>query len=100
MFMIGGAAAWGQAQSDAAANKVDRASAYYHYTLARMYAEMAAASKARNREYTNQAIENYKAAIKADPRTPMLSEELSEIEGGRRPPLPVFSRLPSPPGRP
>jgi len=81
MFMIGGMAAWGQAQTSApgAANKVDRATAYYHYALAHMYAEMAAASGGRNREYVNKAIENYKAAIKADPQTPMLSEELSEI---------------------
>jgi tetratricopeptide (TPR) repeat protein len=81
MFMIAGTAAWGQAQSDAAgaAGKVDRASAYYYYTLAHMYAQLAADTGGRNRDYVNKAIENYKAAIKADPQTPMLSEELSEI---------------------
>src|SRR5262249_43353400 len=64
---------------------VDRATAYYHYSLAHMYAEMAAASGGRNGELVSKAIENYKAAIKADPKTPMLSEELSEIyiETGR-----------------
>ena len=74
MFMIGGMAAWGQAQNDssAGANKVDRATAYYHYTLAHMYAEMAAASGGRSREYMNKSIENYKAAVKADPQTPVL----------------------------
>jgi tetratricopeptide (TPR) repeat protein len=81
MFMIGGTAAWAQAQSDAAgaASKVDRASAYYYYTLAHMYAQLAADTGGRNRDYVNKAIENYKAAIKADPQTSMLSEELSEI---------------------
>jgi tetratricopeptide (TPR) repeat protein len=80
MFVIVAFAAPGQAQSSTAAPaaKVDRASAYYYYTLAHMYAEMA--SEYGNRgDYVNKAIENYKAAIKADPNTPMLSEELSEI---------------------
>ncbi len=68
----------------AAAPQVDRASAYYHYTLAHMYAELAQTYNNRP-DYVNKAIENYKAAIKADPETPMLSEELSEIyiETGR-----------------
>ena len=58
--------------------KVDRATAYYHYTLAHMYAERAGMYNGRG-EYVNQAIENYKLAIKADPNTAMLAEELSEI---------------------
>jgi hypothetical protein len=89
MFMIGGMAAWGQEQNDgsAGANKVDRATAYYHYTLARMYVTMAG-SRGRNREYLNKAIENYKAAIKADPQTPLLSEELSLIY--TKGPMPLF----------
>jgi hypothetical protein len=74
MFLVGGVAASGQSQKSASsgADKVDRASAYYHYTVAHMYAEMAAASGGRNREYMNKSIENYKAAVKADPNTPVL----------------------------
>ena len=74
MFLVGCIAASGQAQNGATGgvDKVDRASAYYHYALAHMYAEMAAASGARNREYTNKSIANYKAAVKADPQTPVL----------------------------
>ena len=70
MFMIGGMAAWGQAQNNTSGDavKVDRATAYYHFTVAHMYAEMAVASGGRNREYANKAMENYKAAIKADPQ--------------------------------
>jgi len=85
MFIIAGMAAWGQAQNDTSggAVKVDRATAYYHYALARMYAEMAAASRGRNIEYENEALENYKAAVKADPQTPKLLQ-------GPRPPLPVY----------
>jgi hypothetical protein len=85
MFVAGGLAAWGQSQNDTSggAVKVDRASAYYHYTLACLYAEMASASGGHNREYENKAIENYKAAVKADPRTPM-------YKSGPTPSLPIF----------
>ncbi|HTS74846.1 MAG TPA: tetratricopeptide repeat protein [Bryobacteraceae bacterium] len=58
--------------------KVDHASSYYHYALAHMYAELASAYGGRG-GYLDKAIDNYKAAIKADPGTPMLTEELSEL---------------------
>src|SRR5258706_5773757 len=68
----------------ASAPKVDKASAYYHYTLAHMYAEQASMFGNRG-DFVNKAIENYKEAIKADPTTAMLSEELSDlyIQAGR-----------------
>jgi hypothetical protein len=89
-FMIAGMAAWGQAQNDTSggAVKVDRATAYYHYALARMYAEMAAASRGRKSDYENEALENYKAAVKADPQTPKLLQ-------GPPPPLPAYRIGPS-----
>jgi len=62
-----------------AAAPVDRADAYYHYALGHMYAEMAGSYGARGNDYVNQAIQNYKAAIKADPQTSMLAEELSDL---------------------
>jgi tetratricopeptide (TPR) repeat protein len=67
-----------------AAPKVDKASAYYHYTLGHMYAEQASMYGNRG-DFVNKAIENYKEAIKADPTTAMLSEELSDlyIQSGR-----------------
>jgi tetratricopeptide (TPR) repeat protein len=79
-----GATAWGQTPGDAGATKVDKAAAYYHYALAHMYAEMAGAPGSRN-EFLNRAIDNYKEAIKADPNTPLLTEELSDlyIQSGR-----------------
>jgi len=75
VFMIGSMTAWGQAQNDTSrgtdkAEKVDRAAAYYHYALACMYAQMDGDSGGRNPEYANKAIENYKAAVAADPQTP------------------------------
>src|SRR5947208_16548256 len=79
ILVIGGVAAWGQAPSDTGTGKnTDHASAYYHYALAHMYAELASNTNGRS-DYINKAIENYKEAIKADPHTPMLSEELSEL---------------------
>jgi tetratricopeptide (TPR) repeat protein len=85
-ILLLGVAAWAQpaGQNRASGPNVDRASSYYYYTLAHMYAELAGAYGNRG-DYVNKAIENYKAAIKADPRTPMLSEELSElyIQAGR-----------------
>ncbi len=64
--------------------KVDKASAYYHYTLAHMYAEQASMFGNRG-DFVNKAIENYKEAIKADPTAAMLSEELSDlyVQSGR-----------------
>jgi tetratricopeptide (TPR) repeat protein len=86
LFVIGGVATSAQAQTSAApaTSETDRGSAYYYYALAHMYAEMAGAYGNRG-EYVTKAIENYKLAIKADPKTPMLSEELSElyIQAGR-----------------
>jgi len=72
VFIVGAMNAWGQAQSGepAAADKVDHATAYYHFMVSRMYAEMAANSRSNNRDYAAKAIENYKAALKADPNAP------------------------------
>ena len=73
-----------QAQTGGAAPKVDKASAYYHYTLAHMYAEQASMYGKRG-DYVNKAVDNYKEAIKADPTAAMLSEELSDlyVQSGR-----------------
>ncbi len=62
----------------------DKATAYYHYSLGHMYAEMAASYSKRG-DYFNKAIENYRLAIKADPGASFLSEELSDlyIQSGR-----------------
>lgn len=80
LIAIGGAA-FAQPQTGAAKSP-DKASAYYHYTLAHMYAEMAGTAgnnAAATKDYINKAIDNYKEAVKADPSTPLLTEELSEI---------------------
>jgi len=56
----------------------DRASAYYDFAMAHLYAEMAGAYGNRG-EYVNKAIDFYKLAIKADPNESYIAEELSEF---------------------
>ncbi len=73
--VLGGGACWGQGNAPAA---VDRSNAYYRYTLAHMYAELAGSTTNRT-EYVNLAIENYKAALKADPNSALMAEELSDL---------------------
>ena len=65
------------AGSAASAQTVDHASAYYHYSLGHMYADLASINGSS--EYIRKAIENYKLAIKEDPQTPMIAEELSDL---------------------
>lgn len=81
LAVFGSACLWGQAPPAANAatgGPVDHASAYYHYALAHMYAELAGTYRNRA-DYVNSAIENYKEAIQADPQASALSEELSDV---------------------
>jgi tetratricopeptide (TPR) repeat protein len=80
LAVFGSACLLAQAQpaANGAAGAVDHASAYYHYALAHMYAELAGTYRNRA-DYVNSAIENYKEAIKADPTASALSEELSDV---------------------
>ncbi len=60
------------------AGGTDKASAYYHAALGHLYSELAAQYGGRG-EYVNKAIENYRLAIKADPDTPVLAQELADL---------------------
>ena len=70
----------GQPRKDPAvpAQDSDRASAYYEFSMAHLYAELAGAYGNRG-EYVNKAIDFYKQAIKADPSASYIAEELSEF---------------------
>jgi hypothetical protein len=64
---IVGMSVWAQTPKDALAGaekteKVDKAAAYYHFTLACLYV--------RSPGNTDKVSENLKAAIKADPQAP------------------------------
>jgi tetratricopeptide (TPR) repeat protein len=55
----------------------DRAAAYYHFALAHMYEEQVA-TYGRS-ELANKAIEEYRAAIEADPTSAYLTSGLAEL---------------------
>jgi tetratricopeptide (TPR) repeat protein len=55
-----------------------KASAYYHFALGHLYEELAAANNNRT-EYINKAIENYQQAMKEDPSTSFLVENIADL---------------------
>jgi tetratricopeptide (TPR) repeat protein len=61
----------------AAQRKVDRAAAYYHYTLAHMYEEQVAMYG--RSDLASKAIDEYRAAIEADPTSEYLTASLAEL---------------------
>jgi tetratricopeptide (TPR) repeat protein len=64
-------------QTPAAAQKPDRAAAYYHFGLAHMYEDMA--TNYGRPEYATRAIEEYKLALDADPSSKYLNGGLAEL---------------------
>ena len=64
-------------QSAAKSKTPDRAAAYYHFALAHMYEEQVA-TYGRS-ELANKAIEEYRAAIEADPTSAYLTSGLAEL---------------------
>src|SRR5436190_13865532 len=65
------------AASTAAPAKVDKASAYYHFTMAHMYEEQMAAYG--RSDLVSKAIEEYRLALEADPTSEYLSSGLAEL---------------------
>src|SRR6201997_1071147 len=60
-----------------APRKVDKAAAYYNYTVAHMYEEQVAVYG--RSELANKAIEEYRLAIDADPTSEYLTSALAEL---------------------
>ena len=66
-----------QEQANPSAAKVDKAAAYYHFTMAHMYEEeMAAYGRS---DLVTKAIEEYRLALEADPTSEYLSSGLAEL---------------------
>ncbi len=65
------------ADEETPAQPPDRAKAYYHLALADTYEEDAVALG--RPEYVNRAIEEYKAALNADPGSPLLNNGLADL---------------------
>jgi tetratricopeptide (TPR) repeat protein len=85
-FLMASAAAAAQtsapAQTDAkpaqsSPRKVDRAAAYYHYSVAHMYEEQV--TMYGRSESASKAIEEYRLAIDADPSSEFLTSGLAEL---------------------
>jgi tetratricopeptide (TPR) repeat protein len=67
----------GQPATLQAAHKVDKAAAYYHYSLAHMYEEQVAVYG--RSEMASKAIDEYRLAIEADPSSEYLTSGLAEL---------------------
>ncbi|HME34016.1 MAG TPA: tetratricopeptide repeat protein [Candidatus Sulfotelmatobacter sp.] len=63
--------------SQSSPRKVDKAAAYYHYTLAHMYEEMVTAYG--RSDLAAKATEEYRLAIEADPSSEFLTSALAEL---------------------
>lgn len=65
-------------------DKSDKGEAYYRYSLGHLYSELAGAYGSRG-DYFDKAVENYWAAMKADPSAGFIAEELSDfyVQSGR-----------------
>jgi len=68
----------------AGAPDANKAGAYYHFAMGRLYAEMAASEGAQS-GYVSKAIEHYREALKLDPAAAMILGELTDlyIQSGR-----------------
>ena len=68
----------------ASAPPVDKAAAYYNFSMGHLYAELAGVYGNRS-EYVGKAIDFYKQALKLDPGASFLFEELTDlyIQSGR-----------------
>ena len=79
-FLLSATSVLAQQQRSTAKSPAEQghADAYYHYTLGHLYAELAA-SVPNHPDYLDKAIDNYRAALEADPGMGYLVEELSEL---------------------
>jgi len=66
-----------QPDTKPAPHKVDKAAAYYHYTMAHMYEEMVTAYG--RSDLATKATEEYRLAIEADPSSEFLTSALAEL---------------------
>jgi tetratricopeptide (TPR) repeat protein len=67
-----------QTPAPAAAEDNNKAGAYYNFAMGRLYAELAASEGNKN-DYVNKAIQHYKEALKLDPSSPIIFEELTDL---------------------
>src|SRR6266699_3794555 len=56
----------------------NKAGAYYNFAMGRLYAGMAA-SEGNKSDYINKSIQHYQEALKLDPSSSIIFEELTDI---------------------
>src|SRR5690349_20801959 len=56
----------------------NKAGAYYNFAMGRLYAELAG-SQGNKTEYVSKAIQHYQEALKADPGSSIIFEELTDL---------------------
>ncbi|MDP9054055.1 MAG: tetratricopeptide repeat protein [Acidobacteriota bacterium] len=81
VLIFGGTPAYSQAppvSTAPAGQTADHSAAYYDFAMAHLYAELASAYGNRG-EYVNKAIDLYRQAMKTDPSSPYIAEELTEF---------------------
>ena len=61
-----------------AADQDNGSGAYYHFAMGRLYAELAS-SEANQNEYITKAIQNYREALKLDPNSATILDELTDL---------------------
>ena len=77
LFSVVGLAATSAPQHTMKADAPDRADAYYHFALGYLYEQLAV--EHMNREYLSRSVEEYRAAIAADPSSGFLRRQLIEL---------------------
>ncbi len=80
-LVLGGAtlAAFGQeSAAPAKSPAVDKANAYYHFSMGHLYSELAGAYGIRG-EYFNKAIDHLKTALKLEPNNDYILETLTDL---------------------
>jgi tetratricopeptide (TPR) repeat protein len=56
----------------------DKSGAYYNFAMGRLYAELAGADNGKS-DYVSKAIQHYQEALKADPSSNVILEELTDV---------------------
>jgi len=88
IVLVLGCAAFAQTPAGTgSAPTADKAGAYYHFAMGRLYAEMASSDggQGSQSQYIAKAIDNYRQALKLDPSDTMILGELTDlyIQSGR-----------------
>ncbi len=57
----------------------DKSGAYYNFAMGRLYAELAGSDNGKSTDYVSKSIQHYQEALKADPTSDIVLEELTDV---------------------